>query len=110
MQFNTIGFIGCGNMGGALAQALPKAGQDIFLANRTQSKADALAAKIGATVTDNQTIAKTCDLIFLGVKPQMMPGVLARLACPWPPSNSWPEGPIPSSASCPTRRCLWVRA
>ena len=80
MQFNTIGFIGCGNMGGALAQALPKAGQDIFLANRTQSKADALAAKIGATVTDNQTIAKTCDLIFLGVKPQMMPGVLAELA------------------------------
>ena len=55
MQFNTIGFIGCGNMGGALAQALPKAGHDIFLANRTQSKADALAAKIGATVTDNQT-------------------------------------------------------
>lgn len=80
MQFNTIGFIGCGNMGGALAQALPKAGHDIFLANRTQSKADALAAKIGATVTDNQTIAKTCDLIFLGVKPQMMPGVLAELA------------------------------
>lgn len=80
MQFNTIGFIGCGNMGGALAQALPKAGHDIFLSNRTQSKADALALKIGATVTDNQTIAKTCDLIFLGVKPQMMPGVLAELA------------------------------
>ena len=80
MQFNTIGFIGCGNMGGALAQALPKGEHNVFLANRTQSKADALALKIGAAVTDNQTIAKTCDLIFLGVKPQMMPGVLAELA------------------------------
>ena len=79
MQFNTIGFIGCGNMGGALAQALPKGEHNVFLANRTQSKADALALKIGAAVTDNQTIAKTCDLIFLGVKPQMMPGVLAEL-------------------------------
>lgn len=80
MQFHKIGFIGCGNMGGALASALPAQGHEVFLANRTPEKAEALAAKIGGKVTDNLTIAQTCDLIFLGVKPQMMPELLATLS------------------------------
>lgn len=80
MQFHAIGFIGCGNMGGALAQTLPREGCSVFLSNRTQAKAEALAQAIGGTVTDNQTIAQTCDLIFLGVKPQMMPEVLTDLS------------------------------
>ena len=75
----TYGFIGTGNMGGALATAVAKRGMDIFLANRTPEKAETLAAKIGATVTDNLTIANTCDYIFLGVKPQMMAETLMPL-------------------------------
>lgn len=77
----TVGFIGTGNMGGALAKAAAKvlSGSRIFLSNRTAAKAEVLAAQIGAAVTDNDTIAVECDYIFLGVKPQMMAGVLAEL-------------------------------
>lgn len=75
----TYGFIGTGNMGGALATALAKHGESIFLANRTRAKAETLAEKIGGMVTDNSTIAQTCDYIFLGVKPQMMAETLQPL-------------------------------
>ena len=75
----TYGFIGTGNMGGALATAVAKRGESIVLANRTPAKVETLAAKIGGTVTDNLTIANTCDYIFLGVKPQMMAETLMPL-------------------------------
>ena len=65
------GFIGTGNMGGALAQSCAKAVEpgNIFLSNRNPEKAQALAKKIGARVSDNETIATRCEMIFLGVKP-----------------------------------------
>ncbi len=77
-MYQTIGFIGCGNMGGALARAVRGRGE-LFLANRSPEKAEALAKEIGGTVCDNETVARTCSLIFLGVKPQMMAGMLAPL-------------------------------
>ena len=69
-----IGFIGAGNMGGALATAVAKAvgGAQVYLADPCADKVTALAAEIGANVSDNDTVASTCDYIFLGVKPQMM--------------------------------------
>ena len=44
----TIGFLGCGNMGGAIARAVCKAAdpQSVWLANRTPAKAEALAAEL----------------------------------------------------------------
>lgn len=77
----TYGFIGSGNMGGALARAAARAvePQSILLANRTLSKAEALAQEIGARVAENETIARSCDCIFLGVKPQMMASLLETL-------------------------------
>lgn len=77
-----FGFIGTGNMGGALAAAAVKgAGRDqVLLANRTPAKAAALAEKLGCSFGDNRQVAETCDLIFLGVKPHMMGGLLAELA------------------------------
>jgi len=77
----TIGFIGTGNMGGALARAAAKAvsGGQICLSNRTAAKAEALAQELGATATDNDSIAVACDYIFLGVKPQMMAALLDSL-------------------------------
>ena len=44
MVFRNIGFLGCGNMGGALAGACAKRTKHILLANRTPAKAEALAA------------------------------------------------------------------
>ncbi len=79
----TYGFIGTGNMGGALARAAAKTVEVrscIYLANRTPEKAARLADEIGASVADNQTIARECDYILLGVKPQMMAEMLSQIA------------------------------
>ena len=75
----TYGFIGTGNMGGALASAVAKREKHIFLSNRTPAKAEALAAQIGGIAENNLQIAQTCDFIFLGVKPQMMAETLKPL-------------------------------
>ena len=79
---NTIGFIGTGNMGGALAIAAAKAmaKEDIILSNRSPAKAEALAAQLGCQVVDKVQIAAESTFIFLGVKPQQMGALLAEIA------------------------------
>jgi pyrroline-5-carboxylate reductase len=72
------GFIGCGNMGGAIAKALARATTDFAITDRS-GKAIALAAEIPCGYLSNQGIAENCDRIFLGVKPHMMKDVLAPL-------------------------------
>lgn len=75
----TIGFIGVGNMGGALAAAVAKSGEALLLADRDTAKATALAETLGAAAADNADIAAACDYIFLGVKPQVLPVLLEEL-------------------------------
>ncbi len=78
-----FGFIGCGNMGGALARAVCRTVDParVVLTNRTAAKAEALAAQLGChTAPDNAAVAREARFLFLGVKPQMMPGVLRDLA------------------------------
>ena len=79
---NTFGFIGTGNMGGALAVAAAKGmdGKDIFLANKTHAKAEALAQKLGCGAVTVRQVAESCGFIFLGVKPQMMEDLLNTIA------------------------------
>ena len=72
------GFIGCGNMGGAVARALSKTTRDILVTDRS-GKAAALAAELGIQYGDNETVARQCDRIFLCVKPHMMADVLKPL-------------------------------
>ena len=72
------GFIGCGNMGGALARALAKATTDFAITDRS-GRAIALAAEIPCGYLSAAEIAQQCDMIFLGVKPHMMKDVLAPL-------------------------------
>ena len=81
MSTYTFGFIGTGNMGGALARALCKTvpAQSVLLANRTAAKAEALAKTLGCAVGDNEEVAARCRYIFLGVKPQMMGDTLSPL-------------------------------
>ena len=81
-MFDPIGFIGTGTMGSAVARAVRKGAPEaeLLLANRTPAKAEKLAAELGARSVDNETAARTCSLIFLGVKPQMMAGMLAEIA------------------------------
>ncbi|MBQ6996753.1 MAG: pyrroline-5-carboxylate reductase [Oscillospiraceae bacterium] len=71
------GFLGCGNMGSALAKALSKTTTDLLLSDRS-GKAAVLAAELGCaygTVAE----AAACRRVFLGVKPQMMADVLRPL-------------------------------
>ena len=75
-----LGFIGTGNMGGALAIAAAKTQAEILLCNRTMAKAEALAQTLGCATATAQDIAATCDYVFLGVKPQMMGDLLSSLA------------------------------
>ena len=72
------GFLGCGNMGGAIASRLSLSTKDIAVSDRS-GKARELAASLGIAYMDNVGIATECDCIFLAVKPQMMRDVLAPL-------------------------------
>ena len=72
------GFIGCGNMGGAIARALSKNTKDILLSDRS-GKGAVLAKELGCKYADPATVAAECEFIFLGVKPQGMEAVLSDL-------------------------------
>ena len=78
------GFIGCGNMGGAVARAAAKAqgGEKILLADTDSKKAESLAGEIGAAVADAEKIAESCDYIILGVKPQGLEKLLKSISIP----------------------------
>ncbi|MCC8050443.1 MAG: pyrroline-5-carboxylate reductase [Clostridiales bacterium] len=81
MSTYKLGFIGCGNMGSAIARAAVHTveASQLLLANRTPSKAEALASELGADTGTNEDIADKCSYIFLGVKPQMMEAMLKPL-------------------------------
>ena len=72
------GFLGCGNMGGAIARALSLKTKDIAVTDRS-GRAKLLAQELGVTYSDNASIAANCDRIFLAVKPHMMKDMLLPL-------------------------------
>jgi len=75
-----IGFIGCGNMGSALARAVASLGtHELYLADYDVAKAEALAAELGARVLDNSEVARVSDYLFLAVKPDKVREVLSAL-------------------------------
>ncbi len=84
MNIPPIGFIGTGNMGSALARAvrraLPEA--ELFCSNRGPEKAQALAQELGGRAVSGEEAAWQCGLLFLGVKPNGIPGLLESLARP----------------------------
>lgn len=76
------GFIGCGNMGGALATAVAKATnpKEIALSDNNHKKSEDLASALGATAVDNAEIIQNAKYIFLGVKPQMLKKLFKEIA------------------------------
>ena len=74
------GFIGAGNMGGALATAAAKQGATrVAVADKDTEKAEALAASCGCVATDNETVVTQSQFVFLAVKPQLLDVVGAEL-------------------------------
>lgn len=73
IKMKKIGFIGCGNMGGALARSVKSAGDcEAYLADLDENKMNTLATEIGAKTSNAVAIAESCDFIFMGVKPQVL--------------------------------------
>lgn len=72
------GFIGCGNMGSSLVRALYKSTTDIAIADFSE-KAKEFAKELAVTHTDNETLVKNCNRIFLAVKPHILASCLAPL-------------------------------
>lgn len=75
-----FGFIGCGNMGSAIAKAIAKKydGESILLADHHPGRPEALAELLHASVCSNEEAA-LCDYVFLGVKPQAMPDMMSNI-------------------------------
>lgn len=79
---NKIGFIGGGNMGGALAGAAVKTvgKESVLVVDRDEASTVACASRIGATAASYEQIARECRLIFLAVKPNLVATVADKLA------------------------------
>lgn len=77
-----LGFIGCGNMGGALVTAAAKtvSGKDLAVCDYDQTKAKNFALKYGANAVTGKEIAAEAEFIVLGVKPQVMGETIAEFA------------------------------
>lgn len=81
----TVGFIGTGNMGGALAIASRHSlgnSLKILLSNHSAKKARALSKALSGDVeiVANPEVAKRSDFIFLGVKPQSMAEMISEIS------------------------------
>lgn len=75
-----IAFIGTGNMGGALARAASRDPEnELFLVNRHPEKAIKLQAEIGGTVAECGEAVEKANMIFLGVKPVVLPTLCETL-------------------------------
>ncbi len=77
-----IGFIGCGNMGGALLRGLVKknTSDDIQFLAHTRTKSRFPFEELGVTWTQsNSALAKEADLIVLAVKPAQAVEVLEEI-------------------------------
>lgn len=73
------GFIGCGNMGGALARAAASAigGSNIAVCDYDKAKTSLLCSEFGTAELTLEEIFVNCKYVFLGVKPQVMESTLS---------------------------------
>jgi len=86
-----IGFIGCGNMGGALMGSLIKKGickkKEIYGTDRIPAAMERVQCEFGVrTSPDIATVVAACDFVFLSVKPQDVEKTMAAIKPAW--SNS----------------------
>lgn len=84
MEHQGIGFIGTGQMATALARGFARAGlarSDLLVGSDPSAEArERFAEATGARTTDDNSRAiAQCGVLFLAVKPQQLPAVLAEL-------------------------------
>jgi competence protein ComER len=86
------GFIGIGSMGGMLVRALLRSGalapNDVWAANRSAEKLDALAAAFpGIHIASSREVAAHCGLIFLCLSASDTASVLAEVDAEFSPAQ-----------------------
>lgn len=79
-----LGFIGAGNMGGAVIRGFIKSGkvkaQDIYVTRKNKSALKDMSSELGITACENSCdIAEECDAIFMAVKPVMFNDVINEI-------------------------------
>lgn len=76
-----LGFIGVGNMGGALLDACAKRidGGDIIISDFDETKTAKFAEKYGCSVASSEEVAAKAEYIFIGVKPQFATDTFAQI-------------------------------
>lgn len=76
-----FGFIGVGNMGGALAKAVIKSvgKEQVVVSDHSKEKTMQFSSETGCFFADNIEVAKNSKFIFLGVKPQMMKNLIDEI-------------------------------
>ena len=85
MEYRSIGFIGAGNMGGAIIRGILRAGiftkENIMAADHSEAALRKQAEELGIrTTTDNRELVKSSDILLLSVKPSVLPAVIAEIA------------------------------
>lgn len=76
-----IGFIGAGNMGSALAKATSLIeNTELYIYDKDEAKANALAKELSATAATNEKIAEICDFIFMAVKPNIIKAAAGEIS------------------------------
>ncbi len=80
----TVGFIGAGNMAGAIIRGMAGSGfrgENIWVYDTDETKLTALYADCGVTICPSaDSTASGVDALVLAVKPQVLPAVLPMLA------------------------------
>ncbi len=80
MNFGKIAFLGCGNMGRALATAVSKKTKNIIVSSHGSSTADAFAERLSVSSGSNAKAVEEADLIFIGVKPQVISELASEIS------------------------------
>jgi len=84
MDNKIIGFIGAGNMAYAIANGMVTSGlikaSNIITSARTTNRLNTVWKDLGTKTTlSNTEVVQTADVIFLSVKPHILPGVLDEI-------------------------------
>ena len=76
------GFIGAGNMGGALAQAVCKTAQpeNVIVSCKTEEEAKAVSERLSCVCGSVDDVVKNSQFVFLGFKPQNLEEILVDLS------------------------------
>lgn len=76
----TVGFIGCGNMGGAIAKAVAKQkNAEILIAEPNKEQADRIKAELKCKCLNGYDVCERADFIFLAIKPNLYSTVVQPL-------------------------------